>query len=111
MANAISIHFFEENNRLYVEIENPPKGMKEKLAEMAIFAVAEQLEGLVPKESVERTAPEKTAAEELAADGFEPADGPVPFAGPVDSEPEEKPAKSSKPAKSAAELAADDDWA
>lgn len=111
MANATSIHFFEENNRLYVEIENPPKGMKEKLVEIAIFAVAEQLEGLVPKESVEKTAPEKTTAEELAADGFEPADGPVPFAGPVDSEPEEKPAKSSKPAKSAAELAADDDWA
>lgn len=111
MANTTSIHFFEENNRLYVEIENPPKGIKEKLAEMAIFAIAEQLEGLVPKESVEKTAPEKTTAEELAADGFEPADGPVPFAGPNDSEPEEKPAKLSKPAKSAAELAADDDWA
>ena len=95
-----TIKVFEESNRLYVEVENPPKELKAKLVALSTDGIINSLAGFVEqKESV--------------PDGFRPAkeEDDNPFE-PKKEEPNaDKPKRAAKKEKSRAELEADNDWA
>ncbi len=124
----MTIKIFEESNRLYVEVENPPAGLKDKLAALATDAIVNSLEGLVPQEEKKPEIPKREVlkAEDVStddgwqdlttADGWQDASTLAdenPFVKDEVEEEDSKPAKkaASKPAKTIEELAADDDWA
>ncbi len=124
----MTIKIFEESNRLYVEVENPPAGLKDKLTALAADAIVNSLEGLVPQEEKKPEIPKQKVlkAEDVStddgwqdlttADGWQDASTLAdenPFVKDEVEEEDSKPAKkaTSKPAKTIEELAADDDWA
>lgn len=120
----MQIQVFEENNRLYVEISEPPKGLKDALVKFTTDGIINALEGLEPKtealpeitraqevdtvsEAKENTA-QKTVEAAESDDGFISAasEKANPFVTCTAKVTETK-----KSYKTMEELAADDDWA
>ena len=117
----MQIQVFEENNRLYVEISEPPKGLKDALVKFTTDGVINVLEGLEPKTE---TKPEVKARKVSDAepkvevvpdkdDGFIDADDwakatgeEIPFC-----TPEKTSVSESKPKSQYEKLLEDDDWA
>lgn len=124
----MQIQVFEENNRLYVEISEPPKGLKDALVKFTTDGIINALEGLEPKTEVlpeiiraqeahtDSEAKEDTAQKTVEAveldNGFISAasEKANPFVvQQVDTTP--KVTETKKSYKTIEELAADDDWA